>query len=190
MKAHDRRIIHSSEEACWRTPLDLFGKLDAVFHFRWDAAATAESTCVPLRYFGPDHELETHRNALPLIWQPRFGPYFLNPPYSRKQLQATRDPSYDIAAWAACAATQAYRGCTVVGLFPASTQTEWWYQYIRHGELKAQEIWEIPHRVQYLNPDGSPAANTSGGNTAVIVWRPNPGFVGDWVPAQRVWSYR
>lgn len=193
MKSHDDQVRHSSESPDWRTPPELFAALDRQFHFGLDAAASADSRLVE-NYLGPDHPFEYRQDAQSheLFWwhAAMQRPVFINPPWSRAQLRATKDPSYDIAIWAETCARQAVdHGATVVGIFPASTQTKWWQGWIRHGPYKAHEIREIPHRVTFLLPDGTTVGN-AGGNTAVIIWQPNPGYRGDWQPVQRVWSYR
>lgn len=194
MKAHDKRIIHSSSSAAWRTPPGMFAALDLEFHFSIDAAATQNDALVPDCYIGPDHEDKGQRDALACSWVAAHGPtrflsaVFINPPYSRDLYAKTKNRSMLIAEWAMKCAHEGQR-ITVVGIFPASTQTKWWAEFIRNGPMKAREIRSIPHRVSFLKPDGS-KANNAGGNTAVIIWTPNPGYVGDWQPADRVWTWR
>jgi len=53
----------------------------------------------------------------------------------------------------------------------------------------ALDYWKMPHRVSFLQPDGSPS-NNANVNTCIVHWGPNPGFVGPWVPSGRYWSYR
>lgn len=190
MQPHDQRVIHSSSSSDWRTPPELFAALDRQFHFGLDAAATLDSKLCPA-WLGPDHDTPEYRNALVANWRTPFDgdTVFINPPWSRDLLRSTKSRAYDIAAWAEVCAANAAAGLTVVGIFPFSHQTQWWQRWVRHGEYKAHEIREIPHRVSFLRPDGAKADN-AGGNTAVIIWQPNPGYVGDWQPVQRVWGYR
>jgi DNA (cytosine-5)-methyltransferase 1 len=196
MLEHDRKLIHSSTECNWRTPPELFEALDRAFHFYWDAAADKTSRLVRLNefhehYFGPDAENPDHRDALTYAWAYSVfrGPIFLNPPYSRTQKKPI-DP------WAQKCWVEAAQGCTIVALLPFAPQPSWYRAYVYgHGlqgtwrGFAAMEEWRIPHRVSFLRPDGSPASN-AGVNSVVIVWRPNPGFVGPWQPAVRYWSYR
>ena len=53
----------------------------------------------------------------------------------------------------------------------------------------AREERRLPHRISFLRPDGSKAAN-AGVNSAIVVWKPNPGIVGPWQPHSFYWSYR
>ena len=208
-KPHDHRIIHSSEEPNYRTPQALYRALDRAFEFKWDAAAgKANALAPPLCYFGPDHPHPEHQDALAIDWPTRWSPYFLNPPYSRKLLRETKNPAMAIENWAQKCWEASQAGATIVGLFPFAPQTGWYTTYVyghrpSHnimGEAlpdqwwsghAAMEEWRLPHRVTYDKPDGSgPMNGNAGVNSVVIVWRPNPGFVGPWQPAVRYWSYR
>lgn len=199
MRDHDRLIIHSSSECNWRTPPELFKKLDAAFHFQIDLAAD-EQSALCLAYLGPDSTESV--DALQVNWahvmreqteystDPLVG--FLNPPYSRAR-KLPLDP------WVAKCWQESQAGCTIVALLPFAPQTSWYRRYVYGHTIPtdesswsghaAMEEWRIPHRVSFLRPDGRPASN-AGVNSVVIVWRPNPGFVGPWQPAVRYWSYR
>lgn len=114
--------------------------------------------------------------------------------------------AFDIANWAAKCWEESQNGCTIVGIFPFAPQTEWYRQFVygivddfrpdadpidrhRWSGHAAMEEWRLPHRISFGHPDGVPAGN-AGVNSAIIVWRPNPGFIGPWQPAVRYWSYR
>jgi len=201
MNPHDQRVIHSSEEADWRTPPALFRRLQDEFDLTVDGAADKASALCPY-FFGKD---TSPTGALGINWVQTLPPnpghprVFLNPPYSRTRLRATKDPSYDIARWAEKCWTESRAGCTVVGLFPFAPQTSWyrrwvWGQWetketVEWGGHAAMEERRLPYRVSFLRPDGSPASN-AGVNSVVIVWKPNPGYVGPWQPVVRYWSYR
>lgn len=213
MNEHDQGIIHSSEDPNWRTPPEVFAALDRTFSFVIDLAASRATNLCPF-WYGPDHGIESSRDALAADWTEAGGDRycFLNPPYSRTlaaTLKKQRDPShrsYRIEAWAEKCWEESQRGARIVALVPFAPQTEWYRQYVMGhkaatnimGErLKEQEWaghaaieeWRLPHRISYLRADGSKAAN-AGVNTVVVVWAPNPGFVGPWGPAARYWSYR
>lgn len=214
MDQHDQRIIHSSAESDWRTPPACFAALTRAFNFGWDLAAdatstllTADSSGLTAHYLGPG---SSHgQNSLDVAWNELAYPVgFLNPPYSKTRYRETQDPAYQIESWAQKAWEESRSGATVVGLFPFSPQTVWYRRFVygHSGEEAlpqaldrgtghhwsghaAMEEWRLPHRISFLRPDGSPASS-AGVNSVVIVWRPNPGFVGPWQPAIRYWSYR
>lgn len=213
MNKHDKRIIHSSVESKWRTPDDLFSALDREFDFVLDAAArSVDAKCA--NYLGPDHENKALRDALVVDWYAHvvslayhgrarlaaklsIGSVFDNPPYSRKGYRESVEAGKPnrallIEEWVEKCAREAARGLTVVGVIPAATQTRWWHEFIRSGPLKASEIRTLPHRVTFERPAGSKETetNNAGGNTAIVIWRPDPGYLGDWQPAERVWTYR
>lgn len=115
-----------------------------------------------------------------------------------------------IEAWAQKAYEESLQGFTTIGVFPYAPQTRWFRQYVlghaprpkateQYGECTypligwsghaALDCWILAHRISYLRPDGSPAANANV-NSCIIHWGPNPGFVGPWVPSFRSWSYR
>lgn len=111
---------------------------------------------------------------------------------------------YEIDAWAEKCWTESQLGATIVGLFPFAPQTDWYRQYV-YGHCipegapvgreyawsghAAREERRLSHRISFLRPDGSTAAN-AGVNTAIVVWKPSPGIVGPWQPHSFYWSYR
>ena len=193
MIEHDRRIIHSSEESNWRTPPKCYQKLRESFNFAMDLAADAESALTE-RYFGPGSNYA--EDALAVDWSQwaPYGPMFLNPPYSKKQ-------KMPIEPWVMKCWEESQKGCRIVSILPFSPQTDWYRRYVfGHATIDdrggvqwmghaAMEEWRLAHRISFLRPDGSPASN-AGVNSVVVIWRPNPGFVGPWQPATRYWSYR
>ena len=95
--------------------MELFRCLDAEFHFTIDVCALPE-TAKCAHYFTPTDDGLT---------QPWDGVCWMNPPYGRA-----------IAAWMRKAYEESQRGCTVVCLVPARTDTEWWHQYAMRGEIR------------------------------------------------------
>jgi hypothetical protein len=215
MLDHDRRIIHSSEESNWRTPPTCFARLDEEFRFHIDAAADRASALCKL-WYGPGSTLAfpggTCEDALAFPWhnyvllpvppsrEPTLGVaarFFLNPPYSKKH-------KMPIEPWVKKCWEESQRGCTIVAILPFAPQTDWYRRYV-YGHFipvgapvgrdyqwaghAAMEERRLPHRISFLRPDGSPAGN-AGVNSVVVIWKPNPGYVGPWQPAVRYWSYR
>lgn len=212
LKDHDQRIVHSSEDPNWRTPKPLFAALDRHFNFAWDLAADADSTLLSAdssglsaHYLGPGSSI--NEDAFDVVWSRLPYPIgFLNPPYSRKLYHKTKNPSFDIGGWAKKCWEESQQGATIVGLFPFTPQTQWYRKYVMGqdeatnvmGERlcdnewsghAAMEEWRLAHRVSFVAADGRKTSG-AGHNVVVIVWRPNPGFVGPWQPAVRYWSYR
>lgn len=209
MLTNDKAVVHSSRACDWGTNREMFAALDREFHFCLDAAASPWSAkCAS--WIGPEHKIANQRDALTADWlgiieaildpQERVTPpVFINPPWSREQ-------DIRIEPFIETAARWAQRGLTVVGICPASIQTVWWREFIRNGPLKANEIRHIPHRVNFeASPETLAAINEkravlgkesvteawgAGGNTAVVIWRPDPGYVGDWQPSERYWTWR
>lgn len=210
MNDHKLQMLHSSEQADWRTPPELYTALARTFAFDVDLAATLDS-CLVLRegekgvnayYLGPDHTDLAMRDALQVPWHTLGTVGFLNPPYSlslysdglkagvvREDLQWLL-----IENWARKAFNESEAGFTTIGVFPYAPQTEWFRFYVMgHGNSwrghAALDYWKLPHRVSFLRANGEPAANANV-NTCIVIWGPNPGFVGPWVPSGRYWTYR
>lgn len=213
MDNHKLQMLHSSGQCDWRTPPELYTALQKTFPFDIDLAATADNALVEVdggsnvSYLGPDHPDPRFQDALAVPWHEIGQVGFLNPTYSlslysdglkagveRKDLQWLL-----IESWARKAYQESLEGFTTVGVFPYAAQTEWFRTYVMgHREANdtaewsghaALDFWRIPHRVSFLQPNGEPAANANV-NTCIVIWGPNPGFVGPWVPSGRYWSYR
>lgn len=116
--------------------------------------------------------------------------------------------TFHIESWASKAYEESKLGFTTIGVFPYSPQTKWFRQFVMGHTVPtptnimgerlladewsghaALDYWKLPHRVPFLKPDGSKAGGANV-NTCVIIWGPNPGFVGPWVPSGRYWTYR
>jgi phage N-6-adenine-methyltransferase len=114
-RSADTPNVHfQSKSMEWETPQGLFDELDAVFHFDLDAAA-APSNAKCQRFFTKEDD------ALQQRWH---GSVFLNPPYGRS-----------IACFMRKALEESRKGATVVCLVPARTDTAWWHQYARQGQI-------------------------------------------------------
>jgi phage N-6-adenine-methyltransferase len=110
------KVMFASDKTDWETPDWLFQKLNKEFGFDLDVCATHENTKVD-NYFTPQDD------ALTQVW---FDTCWLNPPYGR-----------EISTWMLYAMSQAIQGnCEVVCLVPARTDTQWWWNTARHGEVR------------------------------------------------------
>lgn len=106
-------MSHNSDE--WETPKELFDKLDKEFNFNVDAAATDENALCR-RYF--DKEYNNALDARP--WDVYNGDtkVWCNPPYSLCKEFVKK------------ACEEWKRGCKIVMLLPARTDTRWFHEYI------------------------------------------------------------
>lgn len=109
------RVHFQSDDHTWETPIELFRWLDDEFGFELDVCALPE-TAKCARYFTPADD------GLAQSWE---GVCWMNPPYGRA-----------IVDWMRKAYEESQRGCTVVCLVPARTDTEWWHQYAMRGEIR------------------------------------------------------
>jgi phage N-6-adenine-methyltransferase len=106
---------YSSATPEWETPQDLFDVLDAEFHFTLDVCATPDNAKCKLFFSEKD-------DGLAQEWR---GVCWMNPPYGD-----------EIPEWIGKAHQSAADGATVVCLVPARTDTAWWWDHCRHGEIR------------------------------------------------------
>lgn len=217
MNNHKLQMLHSSGECNHRTPPDLFGALKRTFPIEIDLAATAEDCLVTdddsAYYLGPGHPDPALQDALQVPWHEVGKVGFLNPTYSLSKYSeglklgiAREDLQWLlIENWAAKAFQESLQGFTTIGVFPYAAQTEWFREYVMGHTVQlskankdprigwkghaALDFWRIPHRVSFLTPTGE-ASNNANVNSCIVIWGPNPGFVGPWSPSGRYWSYR
>lgn len=111
----------TSKRDDWRTPAKLFCLLHREFGFTVDAAANAQNHLLP-RWYGPGSPIA--EDALSFVWRDEIA--FLNPPYGRQ-----------IGDFIERAYVSARVGfTTTVCLVPARTDTRWWWDYARYGEVR------------------------------------------------------
>jgi phage N-6-adenine-methyltransferase len=96
----------------WATPRDLFDKLNAVYQFDQDVAASSTNHLCD-EWLGLDHPEQHKRDGLTGAWM---GHVFCNPPYGR-----------GIANWVARASQHPD---LVVLLLPARTDTRWFHDLV------------------------------------------------------------
>lgn len=109
-------VMFSSNKSDWETPDWLFNRLNGEFAFTCDVCATVDNAKV-YNFISPE------LNALEMNWT---GTCWCNPPYGR-----------EIGKWVAYAKHQADIGnAQVVCLIPARTDTSWWWEIVRHGEVR------------------------------------------------------
>jgi phage N-6-adenine-methyltransferase len=106
----------SSKTDLWATPQDFFDLLNLEFGgFTIDVCATRENAkCI--QYFDRDVD------GLKQEWH---GNVWMNPPYGT-----------EIGRWVKKAYEAAQEGATVVCLLPARTDTRWFHDYCKRGEIR------------------------------------------------------
>jgi phage N-6-adenine-methyltransferase len=109
--------LMSSNNSEWETPNELFNKLNQIFKFGLDAAATKDNTKC-LLFITPEQD------ALKQDWGGR-GPVWINPPYER----------YRMGLWLNKIYAEAQKGVAVVALLPARTETRWFQTAWRANHL-------------------------------------------------------
>lgn len=114
-KKTDLAVHFSSATDQWATPQALFDEIAQEFNFETDVCALPSSAKCK-NYFTPEDD------GLSQEWR---GVCWMNPPYGR-----------EIGRWMKKAYESSQAGATVVCLVPARTDTEWWWQYARHGLIR------------------------------------------------------
>ena len=103
----------SSNKEDWETPQALYDKLNAIYHFTLDAAASSlNAKC--------DNYFTIKENGLKQTWS---GRVFCNPPYNRK-----------LREWVKKAVEEANNCEVIVMLIPARTDTTYFHDYIYKKE--------------------------------------------------------
>jgi phage N-6-adenine-methyltransferase len=183
VKTHDRRAVHSSRSPEWGTPPVLFSALNREFAFCLDVAASRSNRKCNC-WLGPEQKSAGLRDGLRADWLAiclqevdALPTAFMNPPYAR-------DLGMLLEPWIKKAHAEAARGLIVVGLIPHRPDTRWWHAYV----MQAAEIRQIPHRVKFWK--GGKESDSAAFPSAVVIWRPNPGYLGPVSPRLVSWSYR
>jgi phage N-6-adenine-methyltransferase len=135
-------VHFSSATDLWATPQDFFDRLNAEFAFETDVCALPENAKCP-RYFSPEMD------GLAQDWK---GVCWMNPPYGRA-----------IGHWMRKAHESATGGATVVCLVPARTDTAWWHDYAKKGEIRF-----IRGRLRFGNQK-----NSAPFPSAIVIFRPS-----------------
>jgi phage N-6-adenine-methyltransferase len=148
MPEASRMAVHfSSATDEWATPPAFFDAVAREFDFTLDVCAL-DSSAKCARYFTPDTD------GLAQTWD---GVCWMNPPYGDV-----------IGAWVEKAAASAAAGATVVALLPARVDTGWWWNHVRHHEVRF-----LRGRLKFGGSPNSapfPSALVVFGYPAGVVW--------------------
>ena len=126
----EQRGLYSSRTDEWETPQKLFDRLNYIFSFDIDAAASDSNAKLPVYYTQKDDSLRQD-------W--RGKKVWCNPPYGKQ-----------IKKWVAKAAeTVKDNNSLVVMLIPARTDTQWFHDYILNNP-QAHTVF-IRGRIRFGN---------------------------------------
>lgn len=138
-----RMGVHfSSATDEWATPQELFDELNEEFRFTLDVCAR-DSSAKCAKYFTPNSDGLAQDWSQDVCW--------MNPPYGS-----------EIVEWVKKAYESSRAGATVVCLVPARVDTNWFFDYCRHGEVRF-----IKGRLKF---GGSP--NSAPFPSALVVFKP------------------
>lgn len=154
---------------CWRTPPELWGRMNRIWQFYMDAAASTQSALCGL-WCGPDHPHTNRRDGLSADWASRTycNPGFSNiTPWLEKAHNEVRRRGIDLA----------------VVMTHVQTSSRWFCDWA----MRSDEIIFLTPRVQFVPVPGIPASTNSRDNMLVVYRRsvcepPRPQF--------RVWNWR
>jgi phage N-6-adenine-methyltransferase len=111
--------MYTSDRGDWRTPIDLFNKLEDEFGFDIDVCASKENNLCP-SYFDKENDFLKQDIHIPN------GKCFMNPPYGRRICDFVKH-AYD----------QSIKNNLVfVCLLPSRTDTRWFHEYCLKGEIR------------------------------------------------------
>ena len=121
-------LFFSSKSDDWATPLEFFRQLDYEFNFSLDPCCTTLNCKCSYGYYkdeGIDGLSQDWYNDL--HDKPNYNVY-MNPPYGKS-----------ILYWIEKAYIEWQKGCTVVALLPARTDTDWFHRFI-YGKAEVRFI--------------------------------------------------
>lgn len=147
----------------WRTPPDLYARLDAEFGFALDAACDSDNRLAPRGY-----EHDRGWDALRMSWWTTTqgaGAVWVNPPYS------------NLRPWLEKGRQEGGLGPAVVMLVPADTSTRWWLDLVASD---ATEVRFLTGRPKFHLPEGGEhKTKRSGGGlttpSALVIYTPAGG---------------
>jgi site-specific DNA-methyltransferase (adenine-specific) len=160
-------VVFSRQSDEWRTPRELFERLDAEFGFDLDVAARKDN-CWKENYIGPDRIRPDRTDALECSWtwltsSARPAVCWMNPPYSR------------VREFMGKARMESLCGCTVVCLVPARTDTRWWHSFVwdgvNHQPQQGVEVRFLKGRLKF-----GEGKNSAPFPSCVVIFRPPPSW--------------
>ena len=144
MTANDRTGVGSGSGE-WRTPPDLFARLNRRFQFDYDAFASHENALCGLystvrgtfTKLGDEPGLYPENgDGLTFSWDTLR--VFMNPPYTRGLIEQCVEKAFN----------ERDNAAIIVALIPAATETRWFQRFI----LPHCHIDWLPKRVRFIDP--------------------------------------
>lgn len=127
-------VHYSSETPEWSTPQDFFNDVNKEFGpFDLDVAADLASMNTKCAnfchkeglYLDDSGWIISPAGGLSIPWHKHATRCWMNPPYGR-----------GISAWVEKAYNESINGCLVVCLLPARTDTKWFHDFCKKGEIR------------------------------------------------------
>jgi len=169
MDERTRQLMHSSGRSDWSTPQPFFDRLNEIYHFDLDPAASAENAkCA--EYFTAE------QNGLRQSWKGHR--VFLNPPYGKQEKACAkrRNGNYSckkskcvkrgyhidedkpgVIDWVRKCSEEAHHAF-IVALLPVRTDTKWWHKYVWDAEKDQPYLGIcvkfIKGRISFVLPGG------------------------------------
>ena len=135
----------------WGTPKALLDILDSQYRFTRKPDGSLFDPC-PIDW-GP----ATHPDGLAMDWPPSA---FVNPPYS------------GVADWVRKAHTEARKGCQVVMLLNAATDSVWFHLHVYNQP--GVEVRFLRGRVPFIDPENPKYRVANPSPSMLVIFRPLP----------------
>lgn len=124
------KVLFSSKKMDWETPVELFSKMDEIFHFSLDVAANERNKKCDMFY-------SINEDGLSQSWKQVGGAVWCNPPYGR-----------EIGKWVEKAYKESLlHDTTIVLLIPARTDTNYFHNFI-YGKA---DVFFVKGRLKFLD---------------------------------------
>jgi len=148
------KALFSSDSTEWETPPELYGQLNKEFWFDMDVCATIlNSKCY--------HCFLKEHDGLKQDWASRAKTCWCNPPYGKT-----------IGDWIRKAWEESRKGCTVVCLLPARTDTKYFHGYIwdkhSHRPKPGVEVRFLQGRLRFVG-----AKSSAPFPSMIVIFRPD-----------------
>jgi len=142
-------VHFSSKKQDWETPQDFFDKLNEEFKFTMDVCATWENFKVE-HFYG----YRSPTRFVDGLKEPWYGVCWMNSPYGK-----------ELKHWVKKAYEESQKGCTVVALLPARTDTSYFHLYMY--QKPNVEIRFVRGRLRFV---GAPASAPF--PSMIVIFRP------------------